>query len=491
MSDTIEVSGTYTLKAGQNLTFDKGPAFLLLDGETPPRLNLAAKATVDASHGRALGVITDPETVGARGSSVIISDEGVLKVTAIGGYATGVLLGFDQSLLRNDGEVRVSADASNSAEAVVFTGADAQLVNQGLILAFAAHSTVGVNAGSSVSARLDNDGSIQAQAQVDARGVMMGERGRFANAESLDVHAGRLAVGVDAGADSRIYNKGAIDVSAEIAVGISLAEAGKVGNFGHLSVHGEETADAVVVTWDARGVFNTGDIMAEVSSEQSQSRAIVVTTAASHRSIAISNGGVIQADIAIQVDGAARPVFVSNTNLIEGEVHLFDGDDVLINRGEMRGDVSLGAGDDSYSSATGVLRGVVRGEAGEDALEGGDLADRLIGGTGADLLTGGAGADRFIYEALADSQDKARDVITDLNKKDFIDLSAIDADAIAAGDQAFHLVAQFGHNTGELVVSYDAAAQWTLISADVDGDARADLEIIVAGHQQTFHHFVL
>ena len=67
---------------------------------------------------------------------------------------------------------------------------------------------------------------------------------------------------------------------------------------------------------------------------------------------------------------------------------------------------------------------------GADQIHGyaGNDDDRIIGGLGADELWGGAGSDRFT---------KTRDVIRDFDSADFIDLSGIDADTKAPGDQAF------------------------------------------------------
>ncbi len=82
------------------------------------------------------------------------------------------------------------------------------------------------------------------------------------------------------------------------------------------------------------------------------------------------------------------------------------------------------AGDDTLS-----------GGAGYDALMGGDGSDRLAGGADADVLIGGAGADAFVFRSAADGNDRIQDFSRAGGDK--IDLSAIDADATAAGNQAF------------------------------------------------------
>ena len=130
------------------------------------------------------------------------------------------------------------------------------------------------------------------------------------------------------------------------------------------------------------------------------------------------------------------------------------------------------------------------GPGGADTLIGGRGDDVLVGGGGADVLTGGHGADRFVYTSLGDSAPGARDVITDLENKDVIDLSAIDADINLAGDQAFHQVNAFTHHAGELVLDYDKAARMSHLSVDVNGDGQADLVIDILGRATNFHDIV-
>jgi Ca2+-binding RTX toxin-like protein len=108
---------------------------------------------------------------------------------------------------------------------------------------------------------------------------------------------------------------------------------------------------------------------------------------------------------------------------------------------------------------------------------GGD--DMLRGGGDADLLTGGAGADVFVFDAIADSRLGASDRITDFNRAqgDRIDLSAIDV----AGDRAFTFIGDgmYSGVAGELRVA--AASDALIVYADVDGDGRSDMSIVVYG----------
>jgi Ca2+-binding RTX toxin-like protein len=87
------------------------------------------------------------------------------------------------------------------------------------------------------------------------------------------------------------------------------------------------------------------------------------------------------------------------------------------------------------------------GGAGNDTLNGGAGNDIITGGTGLDTMSGGLGNDTFVFKALNESGVGVgnNDLITDfqgLNDGglDRIDLSAIDANAAVAGNQAFTFI---------------------------------------------------
>ncbi|MDK1385582.1 M10 family metallopeptidase [Sinorhizobium sp. 8-89] len=121
------------------------------------------------------------------------------------------------------------------------------------------------------------------------------------------------------------------------------------------------------------------------------------------------------------------------------------------------------------------------GGIGNDGLSGGAGADVLYGGAGADRLTGGTAADRFLFRTLTDTTvtTTGRDTIYDFvaSQSDRIDLSAIDANSAATGNQAFVFVgtAAFAGGKGEL--RYVQGASDTYIYGDVNGDRKADFAI--------------
>jgi len=104
------------------------------------------------------------------------------------------------------------------------------------------------------------------------------------------------------------------------------------------------------------------------------------------------------------------------------------GDDTVLNGND---------GNDSIEGNDGADR--LNGNAGNDTLNGGAGTDTLNGGTGKDVLTGGTEADTFVFSTLPVAGDS--NTITDFITGDKIDLSAIDANAVVANDQAFTLLA--------------------------------------------------
>ncbi len=143
-----------------------------------------------------------------------------------------------------------------------------------------------------------------------------------------------------------------------------------------------------------------------------------------------------------------------------------------------------GNGDDWLDGGTG--NDLLVGGAGRDFLFGGTGDDILIGGAGRDLLFGGSGQDTFRFLSLNDStaNSNGRDEILDFNSAngpnhDLIDLSAIDANTNAAGDQAFNFIGNgaFTNVAGQLRYNSGNGR----LSADVNGDGNADFSVNVSG----------
>jgi Ca2+-binding RTX toxin-like protein len=125
------------------------------------------------------------------------------------------------------------------------------------------------------------------------------------------------------------------------------------------------------------------------------------------------------------------------------------------------------------------------GNAGANTLQGWDGNDVLTGAGGKDTLTGGAGADRFVYASIAQSVVGANaDRITDFShaQGDRIDLSAIDANSIAAGNQAFTFIGSglYTGVAGQLRFAVSSPGV-TAIAGDLNGDKISDFHITLTG----------
>jgi Ca2+-binding RTX toxin-like protein len=137
---------------------------------------------------------------------------------------------------------------------------------------------------------------------------------------------------------------------------------------------------------------------------------------------------------------------------------------------------------------------IVFGSNGRNKLDGGAGNDHLYGLGGADVLTDYSGANTFHFLKLSDSGLTAstRDTIIGFGGVaygDKIDLSAIDANSAATGNQAFHLSADgglgaFTHHAGELRYQFTAGNN-TLVLADTDGDGAPNMSILLR-----FHHLL-
>lgn len=132
------------------------------------------------------------------------------------------------------------------------------------------------------------------------------------------------------------------------------------------------------------------------------------------------------------------------------------------------------------------------GGEGADVLNGGARRDILTGGMGRDVMTGGTDRDTFDFNLIQETGKTAstRDVIRDFTTgEDKIDLSTIDANSRAGGDQAFRFItradAPFSGTAGELRYAREdrsgTSNDITVIYGDTDGDKITDFQLELAG----------
>jgi len=148
--------------------------------------------------------------------------------------------------------------------------------------------------------------------------------------------------------------------------------------------------------------------------------------------------------------------------------------------------VNLATGIGSGGDAQGdTLVGIenVNGSTGADQITGSAVANALNGWAGQDVLRGGGAGDRFVFSATSDSKVAAADRITDFShaQGDRVDLSAIDANTGAAGNQAFTFIGTglYTHHAGQLRYASDGST--TTIAGDINGDGVSDFHIQLTG----------
>jgi serralysin len=135
---------------------------------------------------------------------------------------------------------------------------------------------------------------------------------------------------------------------------------------------------------------------------------------------------------------------------------------------------------DASQETDGLLR--LFGGKADDILKGGGQNDLIHGNLGADQLTGNGGADTFLYQATAESTAGSVDQILDFAAgTDKIELTKIDANTLAAGNQAFTWIGAnafggSGADSAGQLRAYQDGANW-FVEGDTNGDGLADLVI--------------
>ena len=329
--------------------------------------------------------------------------------------------------------------------------------------------------------------------------------------------ADRLDGGV--GTDTATFYGDAVGVVADLAAGIGAGGNAQGDTFiGVENVNGSQANDTltgnaganVLAGWAGDDVLRggagadklDGGTGADTASYYGGTVGVSVNLAAG-----TGSGGDAQGDTYVAIDnvngtqGNDSLSGNAGANILVG----WGGDDVL--RGGAGADrLDGGAGSDTVSFYNGIVGVTVNlatgtGSGGEaqgdtyvgienvtgstvaDEITGSALANVLNGWAGQDVLRGGGGADRFVFSAASDSAVGKADRITDFShaQGDRIDLSAIDANTTAAGNQAFSFIGSggFTHQAGQLRST--VAGGVTTIAGDVDGNGVSDFHIQLTG----------
>lgn len=200
-------------------------------------------------------------------------------------------------------------------------------------------------------------------------------------------------------------------------------------------------------------------------------------------------------DIGVTVEGSAGADIVDagigyNVTMVYDSRVKIDRTNPEKSTNDAKGDIlngvasfQLSAKDDVYIG--GEAGAFIDAGAGDDDIRGGALVDWITGGAGADRLDGEGGHDLYVYDALDDSTNKRPDRIKFEDGVDLLTFVLIDANAQTPQiHDHFTIVDKFSGVAGQL--------QWdhlningkkeTWLEADVTGDGRADMTVILEGH---------
>ncbi|MEB3170876.1 MAG: M10 family metallopeptidase C-terminal domain-containing protein, partial [Synechococcaceae cyanobacterium] len=125
---------------------------------------------------------------------------------------------------------------------------------------------------------------------------------------------------------------------------------------------------------------------------------------------------------------------------------------------------------------------VLIGSAAANRIEGGEGNDFVWGSAGRDHQSGGAGADHFLYRNASEAGNgsRKRDVITDFEAIDRINLSRMDANNSVSGNQAFVWIGSAAFSApGQL--RYTVAKGNGLLEGNVKGSSGAEFQIEILG----------
>jgi Ca2+-binding RTX toxin-like protein len=150
-----------------------------------------------------------------------------------------------------------------------------------------------------------------------------------------------------------------------------------------------------------------------------------------------------------------------------------------------KGDADFGGGHDTLAGFENLIGSFwgdqLIGDAAVNEINGFQGVDTIVGQGGADVLTGGSDADIFWYGDVLDADDDfaVLEEITDFTSgSDVINLSAIDTDPGAAGDQAFTFI---GTDAFSPTAVAEVRFSGGVIYVDNDNDAGAEMAIALTG----------
>lgn len=370
---------------------------------------------------------------------------------------------------------------SGVAQAVALTVADDVLFsNAGLVSGAAALSLTG--SGGNQDATISNSGTLQSFFDAAITVASTLEAVNIMNTGTIITAPFSLSTG---------------------AIQLSSTGAHRIANTGTIASRDTAIKSAGAVTLDNAGTIQGNVEFSLVLALDSQGLiqgTLIDTKATVLQAAPITNGGTIAGTVTVGAGndsllnsgtlganaflGNGSNTFTNAGGRAIGTVDVGTGNDTVRNSGTIQGDVVLGSGNKTFDNRGGTGLGTVFGGAGNDTVfwEGG--SDTLDGGEGRDTMTGGGGTDSFVFSSPADSAFGTPDLITDFAVgSEIIDLSLIDADPLAGGEQAFAFIgsAAFSGNGAQVRFVQDAGTGVTLVFVRLAGIDAPDMEIEMSG----------
>ena len=446
--DTVESSITHTLSANlENLTLTGAGA-----------INGAGNAKANVINGNAANNVLS----GLGGNDTLAGDDG--NDTLNGGSGADDMnggLGNDLYIVDNAGDVAGEvAGGIDTVESSVTHTLSINLENLTLTGAAAINGTGNTKAnvinGNAANNVLSGLGGNDTLVGGDGNDTLIGGSG----ADDMNGGLGNdLYVVDDAG-----------DVAGEVAGGVDTVESSVT--------HTLSTNLENLTLTGAAAINGTGNAKANIISGNGADNVLDGGAGIDTASYAGAGGAITVALVtgAQDTGGAGFDTLIAIENLTGSSF-----DDSLTGNSSVNV-LSGGVGNDKLEAGDGD--DTLLGGNGKDKLLGGGGADLLVAGFGRDTMTGGSSADIFDFDAVAETgvTKKTRDQITDFTQgSDLIDLSTIDADALAVGNQAFAFIgaAAFSGVAGEL--RSEAGAR-TIVMGDINGDGAVDFQIQLTGN---------
>ena len=360
---------------------------------------------------------TDIAALFALGEEATARNVGLILAT--GTNSTGIEGVLTNTNLVNAGTIRVDGDQNFGMAGF---GDGHELANVGLIV-MRGDSSSGMGANGDPNLETTGaDLTIRNAGRIDTEGEL-----------SFGAVLGVSRLGYRPAIDGTILNTGVIEAAGDGSAGVVM-----VGDGHHLINSGRITSDGGAVDSDAVGVFRAAGVVVVGDQglvENARLGAIRSNDGASAGVDlnVVERDGLPAADMSAQLENAGL-VSAPDVAVLGGA-----GQETVINRGRIIGDVSLGGGDDTFVFGRGgSVRGEVRLGTGEDVV-------RVENGSGlsrvADFAAGDAndaidvsGFFSSFDDVLENARQRGQDVIIKLDRNDTLVLKDVDLSTLTQSD---------------------------------------------------------